>query len=81
MYIHRNIIYIYTYAFLVLLSWFLPETALILVVAGKKNAAAFQMIKNSEDERKPTNQPAAGDSDATADQLETSGLTWRLDGL
>ena len=53
-------IYIYTYAFLVLLFWFFRETAFILVVAGKKHCCLpktflLQMIKNSEDERKPTN--------------------------
>ena len=40
--------------------WFFRETAFILVVAGKKHCCLpktflLQMIKNSEDERKPTN--------------------------
>jgi len=60
--------------------WFLPETALILVVAAKKRCCLpktflLQMIKNSQDERKPTNLLQV----TVMPQLinwKQSGLTW-----
>ena len=70
----------HSYAFLVLLFWFLPETALILVVAVKKRCCLpktflLQMIKNSQDGRKPTNLLQV----TVMPQLinwKHSGLTW-----
>ena len=65
---------------------FLPETAFTVFwsLLKKKLLPSKNVLAPNNQESpgwKETNKPAAGDSNATADQLETSGLTSCLDGL
>jgi hypothetical protein len=52
-------------------SFFLPETAFILVVTGKKTLLPPKNVLAPNDQE---NKPVAGDSDATADQVETKWI-------